>query len=96
MIAGELYMLSPEQLNTASQDSYRKNKPETSRKPQYIPRSIPRPEVVDPDRWKKLYAEYKDQFEEPGTPVERDIKHQIGILNPNAPVKYHKQCRMSQ
>ena len=53
-------------------------------------------EVVDPDYWKKFCSEYKDLFEEPGTPVERDIKHQIDLLNPDAPVKYHKQYRMSQ
>ena len=52
-----------------------KKKPETSKESQYIPKWTPGSEVVDPDRWTKLCAEYKDLFEEPGTPVERDIKH---------------------
>ena len=29
-------------------------------------------------------------------PVERAIKHKIDLLDPNAPIKYHKQYRMSQ
>ena len=37
-----------------------------------------------------MCAEYKDLFEEPGTPVEQDIKHQIDLLDPDASVKYHK------
>ena len=50
-----------------------KNKPETSKKAQYIPKGTPRAEVVNADRWTKLYGENEDLFEEPGTPVERDI-----------------------
>ena len=96
MIAGELYMLSPEQLNAISQDSKGKNKPETSKEPQYIPKQILRAEVTDPHCWIKLCAECMDLFQKPGTPFERDIKHQIDWLNPDAPVKYYKQYRKSQ
>ena len=72
----------------------KKNKPETSKEPKYIPKYTPGSEVVDPDHWIELCAEYKDLFEEPGTPVERDIKHQIDLLNLDAPVKYHKKYRL--
>ena len=54
------------------------------------PNKIPGSEVVDPDYWIKLCAKYKDPFKKPGTPVEQDIKHQIDLLIPDAPVKYHK------
>ena len=67
-----------------------KKKLETLKEPQYRPKWTPGLEVVETDSWIKLYAEYKDLFEEPGTTVERVIKHQIDLLNPDALVKYHK------
>ena len=69
---------------------WEKNKLETTKEPQYIPKWIPGSEVVDPDCWIKLCTEYKDLYGEPGNPVEQVIKHQIDLLNPNAPVKHHK------
>lgn len=51
--------------------------------------------VVDKQRWIDLCARYKDVFEAPGMPVDRSIKHRIDLLNPNAPIKYHRQYRMS-
>ena len=83
-------MLSLEQLNASLQASQGKNKPETSKEPKYIPKKTPRSEVVILDYCIKLNAEYKDLFEEPGTPVEQDVQHQIDLLNPDVLVKYHK------
>ena len=51
MIAGELYMLSPELLNASFQDSQGKNKLKTSKEPQYIPKLIPGSELVEPAHW---------------------------------------------
>ena len=67
-----------------------KKKLERSKEPQFIPKWTPRSEIVDLDCWIKSCAEYKDLFEGPGTPVKRDIKHQIDLLNPDAPVKSYK------
>ena len=67
-----------------------KKKLETSNKPQYIPKKTLGLDVVDPDHWIKLYAIYKDLFEEPSTLVEWDIKHQIDVLNLDMPVKNHE------
>ena len=53
----------------------KKTNQKKSKEPQYIPKWTPRSKVVDLDRWIKLCAEYKELFEEPGIPVERDIKH---------------------
>ena len=41
--------------------------------------------------WDNLYCEYSDLFEAPGFPVECQIKHCIDLLNPNLPVKHHRQ-----
>ena len=45
--------------------------------------------------WDDLCRKYSDLFEAPGFPVERQIKHRIDLLNPNLPVKHHRQYRMS-
>ena len=42
-------------------------------------------------RWDDLCCEYSALFEAPGFPVERQIKHCIDLLNPNLPVKHHRQ-----
>ena len=76
MITGELYMLSPELLNASFSRFLRKKKNQkTSKEPQYIPKWTPGSEVVDTDCWTKLCAEYKDLFEEPGTPVKTGYKN---------------------
>ena len=46
-------------------------------------------------RWDRLCSEYSDLFTTPGFPVDRKIKHRIDLLNPNLPVKHHRQYRMS-
>ena len=67
-----------------------KNKRDTTKEPQYIPKQTPVSEVINYNQWIKLCAEYKDLIGEPGTLVESGIKHQIDLLNPDATVKYHK------
>ena len=57
----------------------KKTKQKKSKEPQYIPKWAPRSEAVDPYHCIKLYAEYKDLFEEPGTPVEQDTKYHIDL-----------------
>ena len=61
-----------------------------------LPKYIPGLEVVDSNHWMKLCFEYKDLFEEPGTTVERGMKHQIDLLDSNAPLKYYNLYRISQ
>ena len=46
--------------------------------------------MADYDHWMKLYAEYKDLFEEPSIPVELDKEYQINLLNADELVKYYK------
>ena len=41
--------------------------------------------------WDDLCRKYSDLFEAPGFPVECQIKHCIDLLNPNLPVKHHRQ-----
>ena len=41
--------------------------------------------------WDDLCHKYSDMFEVPGFPVECQIKHCIVLLNPNLPVKHHRQ-----
>ena len=41
-----------------------------------------------------MLHEYSDLFEAPGFPVECQIKHHIDLLNPNLPVKHHRQYHM--
>ena len=45
-------------------------------------------------RWDNLCHEYSDLFEAPGFPVECQIKYRIDLLNPNLPVKHHRQFCM--
>ena len=45
--------------------------------------------------WDDLCHEYSDLFEAPGFPVEHQIKHCIDLLNPNLPVKHHRQYCIS-
>ena len=45
--------------------------------------------------WDNLCCKYSDLFEAPGFPVEHQIKYCIDLLNPNLPVKHHKQYYIS-
>ena len=51
--------------------------------------------LVKLPRWDNLCCEYSDLFEAPGFPVEYQIKHHIDLLNPNLPVKHHRQYYIS-
>ena len=44
--------------------------------------------------WDNLCHRFSDLFEAPGFPVESQIKHPIDSLNPNLPVKHHRQYNM--
>ena len=44
--------------------------------------------IVNPDYRIKLCDEYNNLFEEPSTLVDQDIKDQIDLSNPDAPLKY--------
>ena len=44
--------------------------------------------------WDDLCRKYSDLFEASGFPVDHQIKHHIDLLNPNLPIKHHKQYCM--
>ena len=50
--------------------------------------------LVKLPHWDNLCCKYSDLFEAPGFPVECQIKYCIDLLNPNLPVKHHRQYCM--
>ena len=40
--------------------------------------------------FRDLVMEFRDVFDEPGAPVERDIKHRIDLLDETAPPPQHR------